>query len=272
MANIIEIISSAYKSYSANYQKVLSAFAVIAALSLVASFVSSMSDLSDSFNEDWCADKNVGKLPLTEYCGTSTFASLMLGLVDIGVGLVVGLITTILVLALYKPLEEILSGSQVSRGEHHLSSQLGNMIRVYLLHLAQFLAVVFLIMLGASIFYFSGLNWMVALIVIIVGVIMLILMAIAFPLAFTFVNVELVLGKKGLIDAVKNSYALARTNLSDVFLFHLVWLTIGIVVGIATIFTCCFAIFVDPIVSCMILLPVRLCSEILFWKKLKPTT
>lgn len=271
MADVIEVISSAYKSYSANYQKVLSAFAVIAALSLVASFVSSMSELSDSFNEDWCAEKNVGQLPLTEYCGTSEFASLMLGLVDIVVGLVVGLITMILVLALYKPLEEILSGGQVSRGEQHLSSQLGNMIRVYVLLFCQFLAFVFLIMLGASTFYFSGMNWIVAAFVVIVGIILIILMEIAFALAFTFVNVELVLAKRGLVDAAKSSYALVKANLANVFLFHLVWMIIGIVVGIATLITCCFAIFVDPIVSCMILLPVRMLSEIILWKQLKPT-
>jgi hypothetical protein len=250
----------------------LSAFAIITVITFVASFVSSLSDLSDRFDEKWCAQDNVGRLPFTEYCGTSTFASVVLTLINLFVGLVVGLIATILTLSALKPLEEMLSGGQVSSWQKHISAQMGNTTRVYLLAIFKVFAIIFVVMLGASIVYFTGMNWVVIAAVVIVGVILLILMQIFFALAFTFVNVEMVLGKRGLIDAIKNSYALARANLSDVFLFHLVWLTIGVLVGIATIFTCCLAIFVDPIVSCMILLPVRLCSEILFWKKLKPTT
>lgn len=271
MTDIIEIISSAYKSYSANYQKVLSAFAIIAVITFVASMVSSLSNLSDRFDEKWCAPENLGKLPFTEYCGTSTFASIVLGLADFVISFIGGIITTIIVFAAYKPLGEILSGGPVSSWQQHLSSQVGNTLRLYLLLLAQFLVVVFVIMLGASIIYFSGLNWIVAAVVVIVGIILLLLMGIGFALAFTFVNVELVFSKKGIVDAVNSSYALVKKNLANVFLFHLVWLMISIAVGLATLITCCLSIFLDPIVSCMILLPIRMLSEIVFWKQLKMT-
>jgi hypothetical protein len=75
---------------------------------------------------------------------------------------------------------------------------------------------------------------------------------------------------KGLVAAAKSSYALAKTNLADVFVFHLLWWLINIVVGLAVLMTCCLAFFVDPIVSCMIILPVRMLSEIILWRKLKP--
>ncbi len=89
-----------------------------------------------------------------------------------------------------------------------------------------------------------------------------------FILSVSFVPVELALGGRGFFSAIKASAHLVHRNILEVLFFHMLWFCLYILASFIGLITCCGAFLVFPFISIFVLIPVRLFSEICFWRKL----
>lgn len=278
MLDVIEVIRKAYSFYVENYRTVFSAFVVVAVIEFISIIVSRLSDFYSRVVGRVCEQSIF--LYFSESfnvtCETAEFVSILLVLVNLVVSLATGFIYTVIILAVLKNLNELIEGSQASSWQSNLRSQVGNTLRLWLLSFLQsvfafifvFVPVILLLFLGALFIKTPDPVFFIALIAL--AIVLVFLISVIFLLFFTFVQVELVLTHRGLIEAVRNSYRIVRSHLSEVIVFHLFWIAVGVVSFITILITCCLSIFVAPILNNLLILPVRLCSEIMLWKRLKP--
>ena len=295
MKDVTDVIVSAFNLYKENYRKIITAFIAIIAISVLISLLYFPLRFSLSLNEMACdvsgAQGHEGNIVSSAasnmLCETLKFTSL----IEHGLDWITALLVLIVILSVMKPLEEIVSSKkQVSEWTSHISFQLSNSIKLFvfdtLIGLVTFVPTILLLLIvvpdAVSLFFSitsgQGSEELIGPIsklvlksfaVLIIGVLTGALLGILCAVLFTFVHVELALENKGIISAARSSVELFRNNMGQVILFHIIWLLIGIVAAVMTFLTCCMAFFVAPIVSYLMILPVRLLSEIILWKELK---
>ncbi len=294
MSDVLDSIESAYVLYKENHKKVLTAFLLLFFLSLIVKALSPIPLLSTA-----SLFSSLGVECTPSYGDTmSSFESnltcaLMQHLpADALVTWVMALVTTIVVLCVIKPLEEIISKKKISAWRTHLKAQQLNTIRLVVLQTAlTAVNIIPAIVLSAFIIQDTahtshiidnGRNLMqpasaflstyarimfTSALSILLGFVLL-LINIILALSLTFVRVELVLTDKGLVDAIKKSINLSIKNPWSVILFHILWLITDFILWLLAVILCCTTFFIVPAFSLLLILPIRLLSEIILWKKL----
>ncbi|MBN2013967.1 MAG: hypothetical protein JW778_02195 [Candidatus Altiarchaeota archaeon] len=285
MDDVTDAIKSGYNLYKENYNRVLSAFIALFVFIFLVSILSMGLNFAFNLVERPCeftpsgADflSSLVSLMVCEYTKPSFFVRTALGWLS---SIVVILIT----LSVIKPLEETASKKNVSEWTSHLGTQFSNAVKLFFFEL--FVGIItilpillfFLLWVPGTASVLSSAseeqlrvfmdNIMQGLLVFVVGVFIVVLIETVLVLLFTFVRIELVLSNRGLMDAVRNSVEIVKNNAGKVFVFHLIWLLISLVLAVLAFFTCCLAFIVGPAISYLLILPVRLFSEILLWRSL----
>lgn len=285
MDDVIDIIKAAYKLYTKNYNRVLSAFIALFILSFLVAIVSTAINFTLALVEPQCQFPVGGDMfssvvsqMVCDYTKPSSLIKMSLSWLS-------SIVVILVVLSVIKPMEEIALKKGVSEWTSHLGSQLTNAVKLFffeffvgLVTLLPILVVALVWVPGALSIASSAsgeqlrglVNDLIAqgILVFGVGFFFAFLLSTAFVLLFTFVRIELVLSNRGFMDAVRNSIDIFNRNRSKVFLFHFIWLLISFVLGILALLTCCLAFIVGPAISLFLVLPIRLFSEVLFWRHL----
>lgn len=199
------------------------------------------------------------------------------------------MVAALIILSTIKPLSEIVEGKKPSEWTANLKQQLPNAVKLFILEVFTYLVVVVpLIILLALLVpdalplldfakaneagdqvVHSLINALIkALVAILRGIAIGVLLMAVIVFFLTFVRIELALSDVGLLQAAKNSIRILKANLFEVFLFHFIWFTLGVVLFFLSILACCFSGIVGSIVAALVLLPIRLLSEIVLWRQL----
>ncbi|MEA3254430.1 MAG: hypothetical protein U9Q22_01180 [Candidatus Altiarchaeota archaeon] len=293
MTAVFDTINKAFNLYQKDYGKVITAFIALLAITVIVAVLSFILSLSLSVTETACESSTLDTGNIASGVVSNILCKYMQpsSLIETGLSWVIGIVVILIILAVIKPLEElILAKERITEWTSRLSTQISNAVKLFifdtLVGLVTFIPILILLILLIPDFTnllstaISGqdpgrlggeLNSFLlkSLGVLSIGLIVGVLIELILVLSFTFVRIELALTNQGLISAVNNSLELFRNNKGQVLMFHLAWFLISIVVGVLTLITCCMAIFVGPILSYLLVLPVRLLSEIIFWKELK---
>lgn len=271
MVDIAGVISEAFALYKEKWKEVIVPFVVLFVISIIFAVLDSgLSVVSDAL-----CDAAGNPYLLLVLCYAPEIMRYALGLIE-------GLVSLVVIMAVLRPLWELVEGVKVSEWTVHLGNQFVNAVKVILLRFA--LTVVAFLPLGvfivlniaaivaavklaqglAGILLLGGLAVMLAL-----GLLTVILLIII-NFLLTFLEIEMVVGGKGLLSALQASYGMVASNLVGVFLFNLVWWLIGIALGLITLALCCtlclapLALAIRP----FIVTPVEWTSRLTLWREL----
>jgi hypothetical protein len=270
MVDTIKIIKDAYDIYKENWRSVITAFVVIFLIGLVFGVINFFASLPEQFI---CNGKE-NILIVLIFCISPQILQYILGLIN-------GLISLVITMAVIKPLDEITSGKTISSWASNFSKQLVNAVLVILLRtillIVSFGPVVAILVLNISILIALrnssnvGVLFGGGLVVffIVLAVCLLVFTILSFLLMF--LEIEIVLGGSGIMEAGVKSAKLVTSNLGVVVVYALIWFLINIVVGLLTVLLICticllpLAYLIHP----LLVTPIELLSKIILWRRLK---
>ncbi|NYZ76501.1 hypothetical protein H0N98_04590 [Candidatus Micrarchaeota archaeon] len=273
MVDAIGVIQDSYELYKENWRKVITAFIVLFLFALILGVVNI---LSRFVVDTICQAANNAVLVLL-FCISPLILQVVLGLLG-------GLLNNVITIAVIKPMDEIIGKKTVSDWTKHFFPQLFNVIKVMvvrgLVSLIIFTPLV-LVALGsipALIALKGNINPALLLgggilLILIVGVISVIVWSIVMFL-LTFLEVEIVLGGRGIFGAMSRSIRLVMSNLWDVFVFSILWFLIRMGVGVLNLMLMC-TICLIPLTFVtipFIVEPVELMSKVVLWRKLNKSS
>lgn len=270
MVNVLGVIEEAYEHYKLNWRSVITAFAVILVIGLVFGLANFFLSLPGQFA---CGGtKNI--LILLIFCISPQILQYTLNFVN-------GLIDLMITMAVIKPLDEMAGRKTISSWTSNFSKQFVNAILVIvfraLLLVVSFAPVVVMLVLNISILYALRNNSNIGALFgggllvffIVLGVCFLIFSILS--LLLMFLEIEVVLGVSGILQAGVKSAKLVTSNIADVIVYAIIWFLIGIGVGVFTLLMMC-TICLLPIaylIPPLIVAPIELLSKIILWRRLK---
>ncbi len=273
MVDIAQVISDAFELYKERWRDVVVPFLVLFVIAIVFGLVS----FGLSLTSKTVCKNAVNPYILIALCYVPQIMQYAFGIVE-------GLVQFIVILAVLIPLWELISGAKVSDWSVHLGEQLLNAIKVIVLRTALMLLVILplivfvilnLTLIVAAMNSGGGLSGLVTFggFAVLVGVIVAaVVLMIVINFLLTFLEIEMVVGGKGLLGAIGASYGRVMANVVPCFLFNLVWWLLQIAIGLlTTVLICCTLCLAYPvaiIVSPLIVAPVMWISKLMLWKEL----
>ncbi len=179
------------------------------------------------------------------------------------------IVSQTITLALIRPLRELSEAKPASDWKSHLHPQLLNALKIIVFTISLYLLfalplIVFLVSKptvgGEDVFIAVSLSLFTVAALIISS------------LLLTFMHVEIVLTGKGLVNAVRKSYSLAKSNLKPVIVYAVIWLAVSIALTIPIILASKVSNFLAiPLVLLQTLVasPIQLLSLVILWSDLK---
>jgi len=284
VVEVLDVIREAYWAYRASWRSVITAFLVILLIGIVFGIANFFIGLPRQF---LCDSNNL--IILLLFCIAPQLLQYILNFIN-------GLINLMVTMAVIKPLDEMASGNKISEWAGHFSKQLVNSILVMVFRavvtivcfapaiivLITNMSVLFALgslsksnnsnlalfgdLVGGVLVAFGGLA--VLIIVLIAGFIVLAIL----NFLLMFLEVEMILGKNGILQAGVKSTKLVAGNFWDALIFSIVWYSIiGGLSMLTLLLMCTCAFCLMPLVSIigsLILSPVELSSKIVLWRKL----
>jgi hypothetical protein len=269
MVDIIKIIEDSYKLYKEKWRSVITAFIVIFLIAIFFGIINFVISLPGQFGV--CNVKNA--LILLVFCISPYILQYVLGFIN-------GLIDLMVTMAVIGPMDEMAGGKAISDWTGKFTKQFVNSILVIILRtvlavicfgpilIAVILNVSLLAALSNSndigILFGGGL----LLLLMFAGVCFLVFAILNFLL--TFLEIEVVLGGSGVLQAGIKSAKLVTSNFWDVLTYALVWFVIGIAVGVVTLLVMCTICLLPLayIIAPLIVSPIELLSKVILWRKL----
>lgn len=273
MVDIAGVIGDAFALYKERWREVVMPFLVLFVIAIIFGLV----NFGLSMASQVTCENTTNPYILLALCYAPQILQFVLGVIEGFVGLVI-------IMAALMPLWELVSGAAISDWKEHFSRQIFNAIKVILLRtlltLIVVLPLIVFIVLNIAVIVAAvqgggGLQGLLTLgsIALLIGVIAaaaVVMMIINFLL--TFLEIEMVVGGKGVFEAMGASYGRVMSNFVACFLFNLVWWLLGIAIGILTqVLVCCTLCIAYPlaiIISPLIVAPVMWISKIMLWKEL----
>src|SRR5271157_2020823 len=263
MVDVIKIIEDSYGFYKEKWRSVITAFIVIFLIAIFFGIANFIISLPGKLGV--CDAKNA--LILLVFCISPYVLQYILGFVN-------NMINVMVTMAVIAPMDEMAGGKAISSWTDKFRKQLVNSILVILLRtilavicfgpivLAVILNISVLIALSNSnnIGILFGGGFLILLLF--SGLCILVFAIMSFLL--TFLEVEVVLGGSGVLQAGIKSARLVMSNFWDVLAYSLVWLVIGIAVGVLTIIIAC-TICLAPlayVIPPFIVAPIELLSRV----------
>ncbi|MEM4389785.1 MAG: hypothetical protein QXG98_03920 [Candidatus Micrarchaeia archaeon] len=275
MPDVLRVIIDAFELWKNNWRKFITAYLVLFAIGLVFGAINFIIDLSQ---DALCSSEEPAML--LALCVFPQLISYALNVIE-------GFVSIIVMLAVIRPFYELSERKPPSDWADHFVPQLPNAIKVALLRFAIFLAA----FIPLGIVVVLNLSALLALVASrIEGSAFLSVLPTAAPLSIvaatlfgillhfianfllTFLEVEVVLSKVGVIQAAAASVTLVKQNLLDVFIFGLIWLGVNFGISVLSFMLCCTVVLIPLIflIQPFILAPTYTLSTILLWKQLKP--
>ena len=273
MVDIAAIIGDAFELYKERWRDVVMPFLVLFIIAIAFGLVS----FGLSFTSRTVCENTDNPYILLALCYVPQILQYVLGMIE-------GLVQVIVIMAALVPLWELVSGGKVSDWSGHLGKQLFNAIKVIvlrtLLTLAVVLPLIVFIILNIAVIIaavqsgggLSGLMTLGGLAVLIGVVVAAVVLMIVINFLLTFLEIEMAVGGKGMLEAIGASYGRVMSNLVPCFLFNLVWWLLGISISILTqVLICCTLCLAYPvaiIITPLIVAPVMWISKLMLWKEL----
>ncbi|NYZ79256.1 hypothetical protein H0N99_03855 [Candidatus Micrarchaeota archaeon] len=269
MVDMIRIIEDSYELYKEKWRSVITAFAVVFLIALVFGIVNFVISLPGQLGV--CEVKNA--LILLVFCISPYILQYILGFVN-------SLINLMVTMAVIGPMDEMAGGKAISSWTSKFPKQLVNSILVILfrtiLAVICFGPIVILVILNISALVALGNNKNIGvllgggliIILMVLGVCILVFAILNFLLMF--LEIEVVLGGSGVLQAGIKSAKLVTSNLWDVLAYAVVWFVIGIAVGILTLLVMCTVCLLPLayVITPLIVAPIELLSKVILWRKL----
>jgi|GEM_PF-1850288 len=272
MVDVLRVIGEAYEQYKKNWRKVISAFIILFLISIAFGIIDFVVKLPGQFT---CENQRNTFIVIL-FCISPQILSITFGIIESLIGVVV-------ILAVLKPFDEISRGAKVvSDWKSHFSPQLKNAIKIVIFKFLVFalllvpliIYIIFNIALFAA-FASSKQDYRLfltgsGLLLIFIFVATVILELIA-NFLLNFLEIEMVLGGKGLIEAAKKSANLVLGNLLNMIIYALIWFLISIGIGIVKLVLCCTVVLLPVIfiIDPFFITPIRLLSLVILWKEFK---
>jgi hypothetical protein len=269
MVDVIRIIEDSYELYKEKWRGVITAFAVIFLIALIFGIMDFVISLPGQLGV--CEVKNA--LILLVFCISPYILRYILGFIS-------GLIDIMVTMAVIGPMDEMAGGKAISSWTSNFTKQLVNSVLVILLRtilaVICFGPIVIAVILNISALVALGNNKNIG---ILFGgglIIFLMVLAVCF-LVFAILNfllmfleIEVVLGGSGVLQAGIKSAKLVTSNLGDVLAYAIVWFVIGIAVGILTLLVMCTLCLLPLayLIAPFIVAPIELLSKVILWRKL----
>ena len=270
MVDVVKVISDAYELYRENWRSVITAFGVLFLISLVFGLVNFFAQLPGNFICDGA--KNIWLLLI--FCISPAILQSFLGIVN-------GLLSVIITMAVIKPMDEMALGKTISNWTGHFSKQFVNAILVILLRTAVFLIsfapLIFVVILNISALAALqgsknfGILLGGGLLTILLTLVLGIVVSTILNFLLMFLEVEIVLGEGNIFKAAMKSASVVKNNLVDVILWGVVWFLIQIAVVVVTILVACTLCLlpVAYLITPLIVEPIGLLSKVILWRRLK---
>jgi hypothetical protein len=269
VVDVIGVVQDSYELYKESWRKVVTAFIVIFLIGVIAAIVNFAARLSE---DTVCKVANNPMLVLL-FCLSPVVLQLVLGVVG-------GLISNLITIAVIIPVDEIVSKKTVSNWTKHFSPQLLNAIKVMvvraLISLIIFAPVIVLVIGSISALVALKNNANPTLLLgggLLLIVILLIVSVIVWSIAMfllTFLEIEIVLGGGGVFSAISRSANLVKENFADVFVFSILWFFIRYAMGILNLLLMCTVCLIPLAfaIPSFVVEPIELMSKVELWRKL----
>ena len=270
MVDVVQVISDAFSTYREKWREVIVPFLVLFAIA----FVFGLASFGLSMTRQFACDSDNPYI-LLGLCLAPQIVQMLMAMVESFVGLVV-------IMAVLFPLWELAQGKKASVWTEYLGPQLFNAIKVILLRLAltiiAALPIVIFVVLEIGIIIatlkagggLGGILAMGSIFVFLLVILVTVVLMMVINFLLTFLEIEVVINRRGVIAAMRASYERVVSNLLGVFLFNVVWWLLGLGVGILTLALVC-TLCLAPIgwmISPLIVTPVMWISRLLLWKEL----
>jgi hypothetical protein len=269
MVDILRLIEDAYELYKERWRGVITAFVVIFLIALVFGILNFIISLPGQF---LCNGKESVIIALL-FCISPQIIQNVLNFIS-------SLIDIMVTMAVMKPMDEMAGGKTISGWTGHFSKQVVNSILVILLRvivsLICFAPMIIIIILNISVLVAWGNSTNFGTLLtgglLIFFLVLLVCMAI-FTIAnflLTFLEVEVVLGRNGVLQAGVKSAKLVANNLVDVLVYSIIWFLISIGLGVVVLLLMCTVCLlpVAYLIGPLIVVPIELLSKIMLWRKL----
>jgi len=272
MVDVLNVINTAYELYKEKWRSVVTAFAVVFVITFIFGVINFVAQLPGNFICDENSPfQTQNTLLILVFCVSPA-------ILQRTTEVLTSLISLLITMAVLKPMDEIAAGKPVSSWTVHFPKQILNAILVILFR-AIVLAVCFIpfmltlipvipvLIASKNNFAFLAGGGAVLLLTLLLGF----LLSLVLNFLLSFLEIEIVIGENGILDAVSKSARLVINNFLDVLLFSLLWVFIGLGVGIVTFFIAC-TICLLPIawlIPAFIVQPIKLLSKVILWRRLK---
>lgn len=269
MVDIIRIIEDSYELYKEKWRSVITAFAVIFLIALVFGIIDFIISLPGQLGV--CEVNNA--LIVLVFCISPYILQYTLGFVN-------GLIDVMVTMAVIGPIDEMAGGKAISSWTNNFPKQLVNSILVILLRtilaVICFVPILITVILNISALVALSNNKNIGILFgggLIVFLMVLVVCFLVFSILnflLTFLEIEVVLGRSGVLQAGIKSAKLVISNFWDVLAYAIVWVVIGIVVGIITVLVMCTVCLLPLayVITPLIVAPIELLSKVILWRKL----
>jgi hypothetical protein len=269
MVDVIKIIEDSYELYKEKWGSVITAFVVVFLIALAFGVINFIISLPGKLGV--CNFNNT--LIILIFCISPYILQYVLGFVN-------GLIDLMVTMAVIGPMDEMAGGKAISDWTGKFKKQLVNSILVILLRTVMtiicFVPIAIVLILNISVLAALANNKNIGILFgggLIIFVMILAVCALVFAILnflLTFLEVEIVLGGNGVLQAGIKSAKLVTSNLWDVLAYALIWFVIGIVVGVVTVIMTCTVCLLPLayVISPFIVAPIGLLSKVILWRKL----
>jgi len=270
VADVLGVIEEAYEKYKTSWKSVILAFAVIAIIAIIFG----LADFLLRLPGELLCDKAQNTLVVLLFCISPVILQYVLNFIN-------GLISLTITMSVIGPLDDVANDRTVSSWVTNFPKQFVNALLVILLRFAVaivcFAPLLILAVLNISLLVAVSQSKNIGALVFSGGLIVLIIVGIVCVAIFTLVNfllsfleIEMVLGRAGIVGAAKKSARLVMGNLADMIVYSMLWFVIGLGVGLLTIVLAC-TICLLPVawlIPSLIVAPIQWLSAIILWRRL----
>lgn len=273
MADVLKVITDSYEAYRDNWKKLITAFVVIFLFALILGII----QLVGRISQDTICKASQNTWVIIIFC----LSPLVL---QYGLGIIGGLLNTLITMAVIEPIDEIESGKTPSDWTKHFSPQLVNAILVmilrFLLTVIIYAPLIVVVIVSVPALVAFGNSSNIAMLLgggLLMLVVTLAVCTVVWSTAMfllTFLEVEVVLGGHGALDAGVKSARLVRDNLWDVLIFSIAWYFIRIAMGVLNILFLCTCVLIPLmfVIDPFIVEPIELMSKVMLWRRLKKSS
>jgi hypothetical protein len=270
MVNVLQVITDAYELYKENWRSIITAFAVLFLIALVFGLVNFFAQLPSNF----ICDHTNNVLLVLIFCLSPAVLQVITNMIN-------GLLEVLIAMAVLKPLDDMAGGKVISDWTKHFMPQLVNAIMVIILRglvlLVSFTPFILVVIMNASSIVmlrntqYGGIALGGGILLAILTLLLGFLLSMILNFLLTFLEIEVVLGGGGILQAGVRSAKLVVKNLADIIIYSFLWFAISIGVGILAILLACTCILLPLvfIIGPLIVSPINLLSKVILWKSLK---